>query len=827
MASYDNNITRMTGLVTGLDVDSIVKNLIKAEQAKVDKAKQQKQVLQWQQDMYRDLIGNVNTMKSTYFDPLKGDTYMLSSKNLLGLDVSGSPDTSGLTVSGGSGAVSGNYTVKVNNLAQKATIRGTSNISVTNLGKSVYGIKIDDSNNKITINGTEITLDTDTKYNSINDLANSVNSKIQANDTLKDKVRASVNSDGKIDFENLIKIDDTNKDITVNYGGHNYKVTMSAGNYTKDTLAAAVSSALNGKASEDDPSVKFTSDVTLTANSDFSGFSVVDKDKNVLGSASIKAGDTSIIPTVVDLSGTTGTIDDSSRSTAKVEGNLLSYDNKIITGFNDSFNVKINGTATPVKLGEGVVNSLDDLKEKINSALTVSGISTADLEAQLSTDGSTLQFKSASSNQVVVTAGSTGSASGVIGTSSYMEVTTAASQKMSDLVNGAVSFSINGVDFNYDFSDSGDEKNKTIQDIMSDISTKANVNISYSQLTKSFTMTSKTEGSDQKLNVSDTSGSFISTLLGSSTPASQDGKDASVTITAPGQSEVTVTKPSNNFTIDGVSYQLNSNTVTGTDIKFSLNGNTDNIIENIKGFVDKYNSMITAFNAKLSEKKDYNYQPLTDAQKEDMNDTDIENWETKAKQGLLKNDSELSNFLEQLRQSIYTTVQGAGISMSDIGITTSSDWTQNGTLVIDEDKLKNAIQNNGDKVALLFTKQTSSENKYYRPDLTSSQRSERYSDEGVFQRINDIFQDYTRTTRDSNGRKGIFLEEAGISGDLSDTTSILSKQIQQKDDEITNLLDAMNDKENSYYEKYSQLEQTIANLQAQQEQLMAQLGQSS
>ncbi|WP_195962673.1 flagellar filament capping protein FliD [Clostridium tyrobutyricum] len=825
MASYDNNITRMTGLVTGLDVDSIVKNLIKAEQSKVDKAKQQKQVLQWQQDMYRDLIGNVNTMKSTYFDPLKGDTYMLSSKNLLGLDVSGSPDISGLTVSGGSGAVSGNYTVKVNNLAQKATISGANNISVTNLAKPVYGIKINADNNKIAVNGTEITLDTDAKYNSINDLANAINSKIQANDTLKDKVKASVNSDGKIDFENLIKIDDTNKDITVNYEGHNYKVTMSAGNYTKDTLAAAVNSALNGKASEDDPSVKFTSDATLTANSDFSGFSVVDKDKNVLGSASIKAGDTSIIPTAVDLSGTTGTTDDSSRSTAKVEGNLLSYDNKIITGFNDSFNVKINGTATTVKLGEGVVNSLDDIKEKINSALTVSGISTADLEAQLSTDGSTLQFKSSSSNQVVVTAGSTSSANGVIGTSNYQELMMNTSQKMSDLVQGPVSFSINGIDISYDFS--GADKNKTIQDIMSDISSKANVDISYSQLTKSFTMTSKTEGSDQKLNVSDTSGNFISTLFGSSTPTSQDGTDASVTITAPGQSEVTVTKPTNNFTIDGVSYQLNSNTVTGTDIKFSLNGNTDNIIENIKGFVDKYNSMITAFNAKLSEKKDYNYQPLTDAQKEDMNDTDIENWETKAKQGLLKNDSELSNFLEQLRQSIYTTVQGAGISMSDIGITTSSDWTQNGTLVIDEDKLKNAIQNNGDKVALLFTKQTSSENKYYRPDLTSSQRSERYSDEGVFQRINDIFQDYTRTTRDSNGRKGIFLEEAGISGDLSDTTSILSKQIQQKDDEITNLLDAMNDKENSYYEKYSQLEQTIANLQAQQEQLMAQLGQSS
>ncbi len=839
MASYDNNITRMTGLVTGLDVDSIVQNLMKAEQAKVDKVKQQRQLLQWKQDMYRDLIGNVNTIKSTYFDPLKGDTYMLSSKNLLGLDVSGSPDASGVNVTAGSGATSGSYTLNVEQIAQKASVSGAGNISVMNLGKSVYGIKIDANNNRITINGTEITLDISSdsvKYNSINDLAKAINSKIQADDNLKDKVTASVNNDGKIDFENLIKIDDSNKDIIVNYDGHDYKVTLSAGNYTKDTLASAVSSALAGKAAEDDSSVKFPSGAALTANGDFTGFSIVDKDKNVLGSASIMAGGTAVTPVRVDLSGTTGTADDPSRSTAKIEENLLSYDNKIIAGFNDKFNVKINGTPTSITLQAGVVSDLNDLAGKINAALDTAANSIADpdseisktlkdLRARLSTDGKMLQFKSTSANQVVITADSTESANGVIGTSNYQELTMGISQKMSDLVQGEVKFSINGVDFSYDFS--GADKDKTIKDIVSDISNKSNVDIGYSELTKSFTMTSKTEGAEQTLNVSDTSGNFISTLFGSLYTV-QNGKDAVVTITEPGQSTgVQVTKSTNNFTIDGVNYQLNSDTATGTDIKFSLNGNSDEVVDNIKNFVDKYNSMITAFNTKLNEKREYDYQPLTDDQKEDMKDDDITAWEEKAKQGLLKNDFELSDFLTQLRQAIYTPVEGVGLSMSDIGITTSSDWTQNGTLVIDEDKLKSAIQNDPEKVSELLTKQTSTSNKYYSPDLTADQRSARYADEGVFQRVNDIFQDYTRTLRDSGGRKGIFLEQAGISGDTSDTTNSLSQQIKEKDDQITELTDKLSDKENAYYDQYTKMEQAIANLQAQQQQLQAQLGGSS
>ena len=62
-----SNTLRITGLATGLDTDNVVKQLMQVEKMKVDKVLQEKQLIQWQQDLYREIIGDINTFKSTYF----------------------------------------------------------------------------------------------------------------------------------------------------------------------------------------------------------------------------------------------------------------------------------------------------------------------------------------------------------------------------------------------------------------------------------------------------------------------------------------------------------------------------------------------------------------------------------------------------------------------------------------------------------------------------------------------------------------------------------------------------------------------------------------
>jgi flagellar hook-associated protein 2 len=422
-----------------------------------------------------------------------------------------------------------------------------------------------------------------------------------------------------------------------------------------------------------------------------------------------------------------------------------------------------------------------------------------------------------------------------------------------------VQFKVNGVTFNYDFSTSYDNgatigaRNKSISDILSDISSKANVDFSYSQVTRGFTLSSKGTGADQIIkDTQDLSGTnFLLTILGQSniadasgnlykpdgtidTSKQLNGTDAVITIKPPSISNIDsnpgiqLTRSTNNFTLDGINYSLNSK--TDDFVNLNLNSNPQKTFDKIKGFVDKYNEIIDKINSKLFEKRQYNYKPLTDDQKKDMKEDDIKKWEDKAKQGLLGNDSTLSNMLYRMRNAFYDSVKtgfdsssGIGISLSEIGIKTSSDVGERGKLVIDETTLKAAIQNNGDKVMQLFTK-TSMSVPSYDSNATSTDKDKRYKELGIFQRISDILQDNLRTLRDNNGKKGMLLERAGIKGDLSEFKNLLTEDIQRRDKVIKEMTSKLADKENRYYIQFSKLESAMQKMNSQSSWLSQQLG---
>jgi flagellar hook-associated protein 2 len=63
-------------------------------------------------------------------------------------------------------------------------------------------------------------------------------------------------------------------------------------------------------------------------------------------------------------------------------------------------------------------------------------------------------------------------------------------------------------------------------------------------------------------------------------------------------------------------------------------------------------------NDKISEKIQYDYEPLTDEQKEEMTESEIEKWEEMAKSGLMRNDRQISGLLSDMRSAIYEKVEG-------------------------------------------------------------------------------------------------------------------------------------------------------------------------
>ena len=173
-----------------------------------------------------------------------------------------------------------------------------------------------------------------------------------------------------------------------------------------------------------------------------------------------------------------------------------------------------------------------------------------------------------------------------------------------------------------------------------------------------------------------------------------------------------------------------------------------------------------------------------------------------------------------MRMALLEPVEGVGISLSSIGITSKS-YQDKGKLYIDEDKLRQAIINKPDEIKNLFKKQSQSVPSYTR-DLGASDRKTRYKEQGLLWRLSDIIEDNISILRDKDGKKGILLEKAGMEGDTSDFNSSLSKDISSYDESITELYKKLLVKETNYYNQFAQLEKYMNQMNSQMSWLLSQ-----
>jgi flagellar hook-associated protein 2 len=372
-----------------------------------------------------------------------------------------------------------------------------------------------------------------------------------------------------------------------------------------------------------------------------------------------------------------------------------------------------------------------------------------------------------------------------------------------------VTFSINSKTFTFSSTTS-------LSTVLSTISSDsdAKVKISYNDVTDKFTIEAKTLGSGNNISFSESSSTFLAAM---DLTDSKEGQDAKVVLD--GQS---ITRSSNTITSDGVTYNLLKESTTEQAI--SLKTDTEAVFNNIKSFVTKYNNLISGINGKLTEKHNREYLPLTEDQKAELSEDQVKKWEEIAKSGLLRNDGYVAKVVDSMRTALYDSVSGVDTKLTEIGITTGS-YLDKGKLVINEDKLKAAIEANPDGVMNLFSKKSDT-NPTYSRNLSASERKSRYNEEGIAQRLSDIIEDNISTIRDSEGKKGILLQVAGITGDTSEYSNNIYTEISQYDTQIVRLKDKLSDKEDKYYEKYAALESAISKMNNQSSWLTSQLGQS-
>ena len=176
----------------------------------------------------------------------------------------------------------------------------------------------------------------------------------------------------------------------------------------------------------------------------------------------------------------------------------------------------------------------------------------------------------------------------------------------------------------------------------------------------------------------------------------KEGEDAIIHVNYGNGMSVVVQNSSNTFNLEGLNVTVtgefggtkDANGVWQADsserVTFSSKADAEAVTEKVKNFFEDFNKLITESYNQLTTRSDSSYGPLSDEQKAEMSETSIENWETKAKQGILYNDSIVRD-LNSTVESFLTQLMGSGISYQDlekIGITYDETWSGGASTIV-------------------------------------------------------------------------------------------------------------------------------------------------
>lgn len=717
--SYLQYKNKISGLVSGMDIDSIMEKLMKAESAQMEKLQQQKQKYEWKRDAYREVNTSLDAFQKGLFDDygLKSSwnsKNATTSTNSSVLVEAGSGANGNLSISQVGVATSASHSYDSSSLAYKRITTDTNLSDITELGSS-----------SLTVFGEEATT------------VQGVLDKLKANG-----YSASV-SNGRFVIsagKDAVQFDDGTKQSLEKLG-----FTLNAAKQTSTKLTFE-------KDGETQPAAIDTklSDLGLTS-----------------GTLQINGGET------IDLNSIVSEDPDATVSDLLVEVQKQGYKAYISDG---RISIESEDGKAPLSV-ESTISSATFQSPLANS--------TGTSFVEQVTDGGNIQ-----------------------GSSTIQEVLGGTAQ------DGM--FTIRAV------QEDGSTKDTTITykgtDTISSLMSKINgsgagvtalFNNGKFSISANNTGTRNGDATDAEVSllstVKDESGTDVENTSGALDLFS---KLANPTMTADGKEFVLADGGSNaSITVNGVEYKQNSNvfniagyTITATEafndatkpITVSSTNDTDKAIEKVKAFVETYNGLIKDLNTRVSEKKKVGYDPLTDAQKAEMSTSDIEKWETAAKAGLLKGDSTITSVLSKMRETIYSygtsgNKGSKGDSLYSIGITTSKEWSDNGKLEIDTDKLQAAIEKDPDVLSRIFTGDGSEENP------------------GIVSQLRDTAKEAITSIEKS----------AGKASTADEKSYSLGKTIADYTTKIDDWKDRLKDIEERYWNQFSAMEQAIQKANSQ------------
>ena len=839
MSSISNR-NMMSGLISGLDTEQLVKAMTMNTKNRINSQKQKLQTLTWKQESYRDVISKISDFKNKYLDILS-DTSIKANKIMKSYKAESSNDKV-ITATAAAGSTAAKYTIKQAHAAKTAEISSNGSISTGE-------VKLDFSNN---VSGktynVEMTLDGVTKNVSFKggaDVEASKKNFLNAANAVFAEIKGSNKqfefTDGTSDLK-FNSGDDVFHTFSVGYNKEGIGLGNTTSNkiYTGSTLDSvgfkqALQDTDDGKYAFNINGVDFEFDKTASISS------IINKVNS--SDAGVKLSFSNVSQSFTLESVNTG--DGAEINMYQTKGNLL----------NSMFNIE-SGSLNPTKADTAKLTYIDREKVsgKVSSAFTTAFADgttdniTHDVKVT-DNDGNTYSFKvdvGAKLNNMPK--GDDGAYTDDVVAIAYNTAfrdayKTATGNELSqdtfklDYANGQLTIDSPNltVELNGGFVGSANKLTnaKEMNATPAYIPVKGEKTMTFERNGETVTVTGK-DGADISMQdlieakiitlptdgnviaAGDITGTdqaakdFLNAVFGKeSVVGAKDGdvmtargSNSMLEVSSDGKTFTKYSSATNLFTFDGTTINLTEakDFVAETEedyITVETKKDNEGIKDVIVGFVDDYNKLLEELyktvNTNRPKSSGSYYDPLTEEQEEEMSDKEIEKWNNNAKQGLLYRDNNVQRFLSDIRSAMTTRVNGFGLS--DLGITLTDDWEDNGKLKIDESKLDSAIEAYGDKVADLFT-----------------------GTNGLASKLEQVVDKAISTSKSNNpnNRKtyGYLSALAGIENTKTDKDNTIYKQMESINKVIERLTTKYENEQERYWKQYTRLETMMANMQS-------------
>lgn len=833
--SSSSSRIRSAGLVSGLDTEEIVKQMSSLSKQRLNTQKQKLQTLQWKQVEYRKSITALQEFKNSYFNLLKPDQNIGSSKLFGARSVTSTNAL--LKLSAAANATEGTFNIT-------DIIRKAESASIASTDKSIEGVSVDlntvegtDYNINLNLDGltkaisfTGGATEDETKQN----LLDSINTAFAATKanfsfdgdrlTVNNTEIAAINHTFVISeasttdlaglkalgFEDPVtnkislntKLEDISFKTDLKGNGFTFDINGKAFEFNKDATLGSVINTINSS----DAGVK------LSYDSVKGQFSMGTTDSGAATSIKItqKSGNLLTAMFGADKIAEASSISSSSLMSNGIQGKppatgqtfAFSDKNKNISDLiNQSISVTVNGVEKKIALwsynSTGVKNDFtngDNVVSQLNSELT----------REFGTGAPVFSFDK-NAKTFALTGGKIGD---VVKINALSDVT-GGSAKLVSALGFDETNSTNEIDINQKLFEGVAGPISATLSFGGGNTITINENTTLKELIDGSFGNITLENNALKLSGIDMAGTdeggkaYLSSLFGEEynypgVPAT----NVTPSYEANGQNAVmtydgnTITSNSNTFTINGTSVDISALETGAKNISVTTASDTTAAMKTIKSFVEDYNNLIDVLNIQTSTKHDKDYAPLTDEQREDMSDKEVELWEEKAKTGLLYQDSTISRELIDLRSAI-SSVNNSGFSLFSIGIKPSTDYKDNGKLEIDETKLQKALNENSDAVSKLFTDPRN----------------------GLSTAVTSALDKAIATT---GANKGTLVVLAGIENTSTSAENRISKQIDTYKDLIDDLQDRYESEQERYWKQFTTLETTMNSYNSQSSWLSSQ-----